>query len=158
MNNKILYSYIVIVFSTLLFSFFFEIDISSGGASKDLKYHWNYILGLNENLKVDNCSKNSKNEAIQNLSRRIVTPLYIPLVSIITSFLLIYKKEKTYHFLRKYVLFILSFTILILAEILLKYTGLSLSVAITYFAIPIITTFFLYICLQRKMTTEKIIK
>ena len=52
MNNKILYSYIVIVFSTLLFSFFFEIDISSGGASKDLKYHWNYILGLNENLKV----------------------------------------------------------------------------------------------------------
>ena len=116
------------------------------------------VLELNENLKVDNCSKNSKNEAIQNLSRRIVTPLYIPLVSIITSFLLIYKKEKTYHFLRKYVLFILSFTILILAEILLKYTGLSLSVAITYFAIPIITTFFLYICLQRKMTTEKIIK
>ena len=52
MNNKILYSYTVIIFSTLLFSFFFEIDISSGGASKDLKYHWNYILGLNENLKV----------------------------------------------------------------------------------------------------------
>ena len=52
MNNKILYSYTAVVFSTLLFSFFYEIDISSGGASKDLKYHWNYILGLNENLKI----------------------------------------------------------------------------------------------------------
>jgi len=100
------------------------------------------------------CSKDYKNEATQALSRRLGAPLYIPLVSIIISFLLIHKKESKFIFLKKYILFILSFVILILAEIILKYTGLFLSVASSYFILPIAVSFLSYIYLLKKMKTR----
>ena len=115
------------------------------------------VVGSKNNLNLNNCSR-TKNEATQTLSRRLGTPLYIPLISIITSFLLIYKKEKTYNFLKKYILFFLSFIILIFAEIVLKYTGMSSTLATSYFIVPIITSLLLYIYLLRKTMTEKITK
>ena len=52
MKNKIQYFYIFIIFLSLIISFFLKIDISNGGASRDLSYHWKYILALNDNLKI----------------------------------------------------------------------------------------------------------
>ena len=52
MNNKIQSIYIFIFFFSLIFSFIFKIDISNGGSSRDLYYHWEYIKALNENLKI----------------------------------------------------------------------------------------------------------
>ena len=116
------------------------------------------ILNRNNNLKLSNCSKDYKNEAVQTLSRRLGAPLYIPLISIIISFLLIYKKEKKYTFLKKYMLFIISLMILIFAEILLKYTGFSLVLASSYFFLPLVMSFLFYIYLLKKIINEKIIK
>jgi len=116
------------------------------------------IFDLKKNVKIDNCSSDYKNEAIQNISRRIGTPLYIILISIITSFLLIYKKERTYNFLKKYYLFFVSFIILIFSEILLKYTGKNLSFASFYFFMPIVLSVFFYIYLLKKIMSEKITK
>ena len=117
------------------------------------------IYGQNDNLNLTDCSRNNyKNEAVQTLSRRLGTPLYIPLISIIVSFLLIYKKEKKYNFLKKYMLFVVSFIILIFAEILLKYTGFSTVVVSLYFILPIATSFLFYIYLFKKIMNEKIIK
>jgi len=114
------------------------------------------MLGQKNKLSLSNCSANTLQvEVVQTLSRRVGTPLYIPLISIIVSFLLIYKKEKKYNFLKKYALFIFSFLILILAEILLKYTGFSSSVTISYFILPIIISVLFYINLVKKIITEK---
>ena len=110
------------------------------------------------NTNLTNCSVNNLQvEVAQTLSRRLGAPLYIPLISIIVSFLLIYKKEKKYNFLKKYVLFIFSFLILIFAEILLKYTGFSSGATISYFILPIVVSVIFYIYLIQKMITEKII-
>ena len=115
------------------------------------------VFASEDNLNLQNCSKeNFKSEIVQNLSRRLGTPLYIPLISVIVSFLLIYKKEKKYNFLKKYTLFIISFVALVLAEILLKYTGFSLLLAISYFVLPLIMCAIFYIFLVRKIITEKI--
>jgi len=120
---------------------------------------FNCIFSKKVDLVINNCDKQDyKTNVVETLSRRLGAPLYIPLISVITSFLLIYKKEKTYSFLKKYMLFILSFILLILAEILLKYTGLSLSMAMSYFIIPLTLTFIIYLYLLRKILTEKIFK
>ena len=116
------------------------------------------IFSQNDNLNLNNCSKNYKNESIMTLSRRLGAPLYIPLISIITSFLLIYKKEKKFNFLKKYILFILAFIMLILSEILLKYTGFSTLAASSYFVLPIAMSFLFYIYLLKKIVTEQIVK
>jgi lipopolysaccharide export system permease protein len=115
------------------------------------------VFSSNNNLNLTNCSKkNYKNEVMQNISRRIGAPLYIPLIAVIISFLLIYKKEKKYNFLKKYTLGSLSFIILLLAEILLKYTGFSLEAAISYYLLPVVISIIFYIYLIRKIITEKI--
>jgi len=115
------------------------------------------IFGENDSVNLKNCSKkNFKSEVVQTLSRRVGAPLYIPLITVIVSFLLIYKKEKKYNFLKKYILCIISFFALILAEILLKYTGFSLSLAISYFVLPIITCVIFYIYLVKNL--DKYIK
>jgi len=116
------------------------------------------LFSQNNNSDLENCSENFKNESIQNLSRRLGAPLYVPLISIIISFLLIYKKEKKFNYLKKYILFILSFLILVSAEILLKYTGLSLMSASSYFIFPIIISILFYIYLFKKLMSEQITK
>ena len=52
MNNKAQYTYIFIILSTLIFSFLFKIDISNGGASRDLYHHWSFIEALNNGLGI----------------------------------------------------------------------------------------------------------
>jgi lipopolysaccharide export system permease protein len=118
----------------------------------------NCVFNRNNNLNLNNCVKGDyQRESVQTLSRRIGEPLYIPLISIITSFLLIYKKEKKFIFLKKYILFSLSFLMLVLAQILLKYTGFSYVTAASYFAFPVITSILFYTYLRKKMHSEKVL-
>jgi len=115
-----------------------------------------YLLNCVFNL--NSCSNNYKNEATQTIARRVGTPMYILLISVITSFLLIYKKKKTYNFLKKYILFIFSFMILVFAEIFLQFTSNSVLFFGSYFAVPLIVFFLFYLILLKKLLTEKIIK
>jgi len=107
-------------------------------------------------LNQELCNTEYKKEVTQALSRRFGAPLYIPLVTIIISFLLLYNKEKKYIFLKKYILFVLSFLILIFGEILLKYTSISPFFANSYFILPVAMSLLFYLFLIRKMMTEKI--
>ena len=52
MNKHTQYAYIFIILSTLIFSFLFKIDISNGGAARDLYHHWNFIAGLKDSLGI----------------------------------------------------------------------------------------------------------
>jgi len=114
------------------------------------------IFDQNKNLDIFNCSKKKfKSNSVETLSKRLVSPLYIPLITIIVSFLLAYKKERKFFFLKKYILFFLSFSLLVLAEIFLKYTGFSWVMAISYFSLPLILSMIFYIYLVKKITVER---
>ena len=52
MKIKILYVYTPIFLLTLLISFLLKFDISNGGSSRDLFYHWKYIVALNEDMSI----------------------------------------------------------------------------------------------------------
>ena len=82
-------------------------------------------------------------------------PLYIPLISVIVSFLLIYKKEKKYNYLKKYIIFIFAFIILLFAEMLLRFTGFSLINSTLYFLTPVVLFVVLYFLLIKNMISEK---
>ena len=98
---------------------------------------------------------NNKKIVVETLSRRIGMPLYIPLISVIASFLLIYRKEKKYNHLKKYIFFGLAFIILIFSEILLRFTGFSSINFVLYFCSPLFLSIILYIILAKKMTSER---
>jgi len=100
--------------------------------------------------------KKNKNIIIENLSRRIGMPLYVPLISVLASFLLIQRKEKKYNYFKKYIVFCFSFIILLFAEMLLRYTGFSLKNLVVYFFLPLLLMIILYSILIKKITSKNI--
>ena len=105
---------------------------------------------------LQNCSSDkSKKNIIEALSRRIGMPLYIPLISIIASFLLIYKKEKKYNFIKQYIIFGLGFLILIFAEVLVRFSGFSTANFIIYISTPLILFIIAYFILFKKLNIKK---
>jgi len=115
------------------------------------------LLNTDTSIIIQNCSlTDNKKSATEPLARRLGMPLYIPLISVITSFLLIYKKKKKYNFLRKYIIFVFGFLVLIFAEIILKYTGFSLLNFSLYFFLPLVLFLMLYLILLKKLIYERI--
>jgi len=110
-------------------------------------------------IKIVNCShKNEKNDILSELNRRFGMPLYIPFVSLMASFLLILREESKYKSLYKYLYFGLAFATLILAEILVRYSGKSLDFALAYYLAPLILIPIVYLILVRKLYYENLKK
>ena len=115
----------------------------------------NLLLCFND-LNAEKCLvKNNRQIVVENLSKRIGMPLYIPLVSIIASFLLLYKKDKKRNFLKKYIIFIFAFIILIFAEITVRYTGFSNLILGLYFFSPVVLFIILYYLLNKNISAIK---
>ena len=105
-----------------------------------------------------NCKENTKKEIITILNRRIVLPFYIPIISLLCSFLLIKNKKGRKSNLNKYGIFTLSFIMLIYAELIIRFTGISKLVAILFFASPFILIPLIYLSLIFKFSNESVAK
>ncbi len=103
---------------------------------------------------VKNCPKDNIAIVIETFSRRIIMPLYIPLVSILISFILIYTKTKKTKIINRYFFFILSFVLLVLSELLVRYSGISIIGFYTYFLTPLILLPILYFILVNRFWRE----
>tara|TARA_B100000965_G_scaffold400400_1_gene422228 strand:- start:2916 stop:4067 length:1152 start_codon:yes stop_codon:yes gene_type:complete len=113
----------------------------------------NFIL---KNLNYSNCNyKKETKEVFQQLSRRLATPFYIPLIALISCFLLVtnFKKKKKY--LNNYSISLIGFMILILAEIFLRYTGTSKINTISYFLFPALLIPITYLLLFFKTSNNR---
>ena len=103
---------------------------------------------------VKNCPKNNIAIVVETFSRRVLMPLYIPLVSILISFMLVYTKNKNKKIINRYTFFMLSFVLLVLAELLVRYSGISNIGFYTYFLTPFILLPILYLVLINKFWKE----
>tara|TARA_B100001741_G_scaffold134206_1_gene110570 strand:- start:196 stop:1335 length:1140 start_codon:yes stop_codon:yes gene_type:complete len=103
-----------------------------------------------------NCKENTKKEITTVLNRRIVLPLYIPIIALLCSFLLIKTKTQRSIFLNKYSIFVLSFLILLYAELIIRYTGISKIIGVLFTISPIILIPMIYLLLTFKLSRESI--
>ena len=90
------------------------------------------------------------------VNRRLGMPLYIPLVSIIICYLLYSKKENKFYFFQKYIVFIITFAVLVLAEIMVRYSGLSIFNSIIYYSFPLLLILLNYLNLIRIFKFENL--
>ena len=106
-----------------------------------------------------NCPKTkSKIDALSEINRRFGMPLYIPCITLLLSFLLISKHESKRKNLYKYFYFSLSFITLIMAEILVRYSGKSYTYSYIYYFIPILFAPIFYLILFKKFYNENLRK
>ena len=90
------------------------------------------------------------------LNRRFGMPLYIPIISIIICYSLYSRKESKYYFLQKYIVFITAFTILVFAEIMVRYSGNSALGSIIYYSLPPVLILLNYLNLIRIFKFENL--
>ena len=90
------------------------------------------------------------------LNRRFGMPLYIPIISIIICYLLSSRKESKYYFFQKYIVFITAFTILVFAEIMVRYSGNSALSSIIYYSLPPLLILLNYLNLIRIFKFENL--
>jgi lipopolysaccharide export system permease protein len=97
-------------------------------------------------------------EVLAEINRRFGMPLYIPLLALLSSFLLITREETKVKSWYKYFYFGLAFTILITAEILVRYSGKSSTHGLFYYLLPLFCIPALYIELVRRFYYENLRK
>ena len=90
------------------------------------------------------------------LNRRFGMPLYIPIISIIICYLLSSRKESKIYFFQKYIVFITAFTILVFAEIMVRYSGNSALGSIIYYSLPPLLILLNYLNLIRIFKFENL--
>ena len=85
-----------------------------------------------QNLKF--CNEDFKKEIYPILNRRIILPLYIPIISLICSLLLVKSNKK---YFSKISVFIYCFLILLFTELAVRYTGINLLTRVSFIILPI---------------------
>ena len=121
---------------------------------------------LNNNLTLNlkqkeylrhNCSVDTLDNLVQELYKRLVTPLYIPLLVLLSSMLLLISKENKYYFKYKLIIFILGFSTIILSESLLKFIkgNFYSNIPIIFMPIIIFSCTYIFINLLLKTNVKK---
>ena len=116
------------------------------------------LLEDHKGLKLKCHTEEERVEVLAEINRRFGMPLYIPLLSLLSSFLLISREETKLKSWYKYFYFGLAFTILITAEILVRYSGKSLTHGLFYYLLPLFCIPVLYVELIRRFYYENLRK
>ena len=124
-------------------------------------YHnlMNYgILKIDKNFEVENCRIDNIDNIIKELYKRLIIPLYIP-VLILVSLLLIFKsKENTNYSRYRILIFFIGFSTIILSEMTIRLINEDFIKNIKFFIIPIILIISLYSNYLMQFKNKKDIK
>ena len=94
------------------------------------------------------CNKDAKKEIIPNLIRRLILPFYIPVVSLLCSFLLV---KNNINLLEKMKIYLFTFLLLVLTELFIRYTGINYQIRSIYIILPFALIMSVYLILNYKL-------
>ena len=114
-------------------------------------------LFQNEVMKhnCDNSKKSLMDTKIE-INKRFGMPLYILLIALISCFLLTSEKDTKIFYFNKYIYFFIGFLILALAEMIVRYSGISWNHTLIYYLIPVIMSPLIYFALIRTFKYENL--
>jgi len=111
------------------------------------------------NKKILNCPRDhKKNDVLSEINRRFGMPLYIPVITLIICFLLNQREENKFKIFYKYFYPIFSFLILVIAEVLVKYSGKSFTNTLIYYLTPLAILPLVYFEIIRNFLYENLKK
>jgi lipopolysaccharide export system permease protein len=94
------------------------------------------------------CNKDAKKEIIPNLIRRLILPFYIPVVSLLCSFLLI---KNNINLLERMTIYLFTFLLIVLTELFIRYTGINYQIRSIYIILPFALIMSTYLILNYKL-------
>ena len=117
-------------------------------------------INMHRNIDMDmhNCTPTEKtriNIKIE-INKRLGMPFFIPLIALVCCFLLGSRKDKKIDNYNIYIYSFIGFVILVLAEIAVRYSGISWNHTAIYYLIPIGMIPLFYLALIRKFKYENL--
>ena len=111
-----------------------------------------------KNKDSHNCSRHKKEKRDNRIevNKRLGIPIFIPLIALISCFVLTSRKEKKNSKLRNHIFFILCFILLIIAEISVRYSGISFKYTLLYYFMPLGLLPIIYFFLIRTFKFENL--
>ena len=102
------------------------------------------ILKIDQNFEVENCRTDNIDNIIKELYKRIIIPLYIPVLILISFMLILRSKENTNYLKYRFFIFLIGFCTIILSEMTIRFINEDFLKNIKFFIIPIILVITLY--------------
>ena len=102
------------------------------------------FLKIEKNFEVENCRKDNVNNILKELYKRIIIPLYIPVLILISLLLITKSKENTNYFRHRFLIFLIGLSAIIISEMTIRFIDNDFYKNIKIFIIPIILIISLY--------------
>tara|TARA_B100000575_G_C23135960_1_gene659896 strand:- start:2760 stop:3896 length:1137 start_codon:yes stop_codon:yes gene_type:complete len=102
------------------------------------------FLKIDKNFKVENCKNDNIDNIIKELYKRIIIPLYIPVLILISLMLIFKSKENTNYSKYRILIFLIGFITIILSEMTIRLINEDFLKNLKFFVIPIILVVSLY--------------
>ena len=111
---------------------------------------------LTEDTDVETCNP-AMQEIREEINKRFGTPAYIPLLTVLLSFLIRFSKDNTNYKFKIYTTFFITFVFLVISEISIRYSGASSFKSLLYFLTPIILSLLIYLVLIKTHKHERVV-
>jgi len=113
---------------------------------------------IKKNVNMHNCEQNKKSlmDTKIEFNKRFGMPIYIPVIALVCCFLLSTRKDQKIYAYNKYIYFSLGFVILVLSELIVRYSGSSWTHTAIYYFFPLLVIPIFYIFLIRKFKYENL--
>ena len=117
----------------------------------------NCLLLILESKKVQtiNCYKDDPRSIYKELFKRVVNPLYLPVLILVSLFLILSSKENIKYNKNKYIIFLIGLGIIILSESSLGYLSNNLTKNISISIIPLFLVIIAYFVFIYKLRLSK---
>ena len=104
---------------------------------------------------VRNCEIKNLDNIISELYKRLIVPLYIPVLMLTALLLIIHSKEKINYTKYRFIVFLLGFFIIVFSESTLRFITHSFYNNLAIILIPIVSLFTLYFYFLLKFNFKK---
>jgi lipopolysaccharide export system permease protein len=81
------------------------------------------LIDLSKELKIENCRTENINNIIKEFHKRMIVPLYIPVLMLLTLLLIIESKENINYLKFRLVIFLIGVLIIIISEMTLRFVN-----------------------------------
>lgn len=117
-------------------------------------YEHNNELQKFTDYKYISCNKNSVSAIKQELLKRFYSPIYIPLISLITCLLILRSKEDKEYGASKLILFLIIFFFIIISEVSLRYSSYNTKGLLFFILFPVFSFCSIYFILTKKINPK----
>ena len=103
------------------------------------------FFNIDKNFEAENCSLENLDNILKELYKRIIIPLYIPVLILISLLLIFRSKENINYQKYRILIFLIGLTIIIISEMSIRFISEDLIYNIKFFVIPIFLIISLYL-------------